>query len=378
MEAKTLSRLAFGLLSLHIASLLPCAALADALDTTLTVRVTSVDAGVDSITVGDVFFLEFTVEDSVVDTNASVGAGKFPGLVTSFSMSASPSNNGSWTPSGAFDLAGSNFVNNAFGDSITFQLRGTGFPDGGSSLTFHDIDLGFNWPTDVTDSGLGDTFSQQLSPASFGVPPAILMLSVGIRFTDGFDFPTAFFMPVPSQVALTYRIEPVNLVVSGATFEGTVTTDGTLGSLAPANLVDWSVDVSGPLDFTITPANSALNSTVFSMVSASETEIRVAFPDGVFQFNLIGPFTTTVPECSSCFEGAVQLFRSDFERNIQGLDLHDEDDSDPSINDFQGPVVAENETSYLAATIVPEPSPRLLGIAAIAAIALLTRLRRRF
>jgi hypothetical protein len=124
--------------------------------------------------------------------------------------------------------------------------------------------------------------------------------------------------------------------------------------------VDWSVTVSGPIEFTITPANSELNDSVFRMVSATADEIRVAFPDGNFQFNLLGPFTTTVPRCSDCPEGAVQLFRSDFGRNIQGLFLRDLDDGDPSFDDFQGPVVTGGATFYVAATIVPEPTIALL------------------
>lgn len=160
--------------------------------------------------------------------------------------------------------------------------------------------------------------------------------------------------------ALTYQITPVNLAASGASFTGTVTTDDTLGPLTPENLVDWSVVVSGPIEFTITPANSALNETVFWMVSATADEIRVAFPDGNFQFNLLDPFTTTLPECSNCQDGGVQLFRSDLGRNAQGLFLQDFDDNDPLIDDFQGPVVEGGATFYLAATIVPEPALALL------------------
>jgi hypothetical protein len=160
--------------------------------------------------------------------------------------------------------------------------------------------------------------------------------------------------------ALTYQITPVNLAVSGASFTGTITTDDTLGPLDPENVVDWSVVVSGPIEFTITPANSELNDTVFRMVSASADEIRVAFPDGNFQFNLIGPFTTTLPQCGNCQEGGVQLFRSDFGRNAQGLSLQDFDDNDPLIDDFQGPVVAGGATFYVAATSVPEPTLALL------------------
>jgi hypothetical protein len=157
--------------------------------------------------------------------------------------------------------------------------------------------------------------------------------------------------------ALTYQITPVNLAASGTTFTGTLTTDGTLGALTELNLVDWSIDIAGPIAFTITPANSRLFDTVFQGVSASADEIRVAFPDGVFQFDLIAPFTTTVAACGDCEESGVQLFRSDFGRNTQGFSLRDFDDGDPLFEDFQGPVVTGGDTSYLAATVAPVPEP---------------------
>ena len=149
----------------------------------LTVEVTALDPGVTAIAVGDRFTIAFTVEDSTADTNNGTGAGTFPGLLTSFTMTADPGNAGTWTPSGTFDLgAASNFVTGAFGDNMAFQLRGTGFPNGGAGLTFWDITLGFSWPTDMIDSGLGDRFAQQLAPGTFGVPPATLMDGSGIRF----------------------------------------------------------------------------------------------------------------------------------------------------------------------------------------------------
>jgi hypothetical protein len=95
-------------------ALLAEAATASPVYTTMKIRVVSVDPGVTEVAVDDRFLLSFTVEDSTADTNASVGSGRFPGLLTSVAMSPLAGNSGAWTPSGSFDLAASNFVTKAF------------------------------------------------------------------------------------------------------------------------------------------------------------------------------------------------------------------------------------------------------------------------
>lgn len=186
--------------ALALISLWTGSAIAALVPMNLTFEVVSVDAGVTEFEVGDRFTLDFVIEDSTTDTAAGVGGGQFPGLLTSFDATADPSNTGTWTPSGTYSSVASNFVTNAFGDSLTFQVRGTGYPDGGAGLTFHDFDLGFGWPPGITDSGLGDTFAEQLGD-TFSLPPAELG-GVSIRFTDGSDFPSAYLQLV-QQAELT-------------------------------------------------------------------------------------------------------------------------------------------------------------------------------
>jgi len=162
--------------------------------TTFSVEATAVDTGITAVAVGDKFLISLIVDDSVIDTNASVGAGTFASLLTSYTMVPDPGNVGTWAPTGPFDLAGSNYVTNAFGDGFTFQMTATGFPDGGTLLPFADIDQSFGWPTDLTDSGLGDTFAQQLG-VPFGVPPATLSFS--LRFSSEGGFPLVSFLVTP-------------------------------------------------------------------------------------------------------------------------------------------------------------------------------------
>jgi hypothetical protein len=173
----------------------------------VTVTIVSRDVGL-NFAVGDRFDIALTVDDTVMDTRNDVGAGLFPGLLTAFSMTADPTNLGSWTPSGTFDLAASNFVTNAFGDNFTFQLRGFGFPSGDAlGLPFHDVDISFNWPGDLTDSGVGDAFGAQF-PGGFDFAMAS-MRPGAIRFDDGnLGFPSAVFVPEP----VTALLAPAALV----------------------------------------------------------------------------------------------------------------------------------------------------------------------
>lgn len=191
--------------ALALISIWTGSAIAASVPINLTFEVVSVDAGVTEFDVGDRFTLDFVIEDSTTDTAGGTGGGQFPGLLTSFDATADPSNTGAWMPSGSYSSVDSNFVTNAFGDNLTFQVRGAGYPDGGAGLTFHDFNLGFGWPPGITDSGAGDTFAEQLGD-TFALPPAVLSVA-SIRFTDGQDFPSA-------NLQLVQQDEPAPATIS--------------------------------------------------------------------------------------------------------------------------------------------------------------------
>lgn len=171
-------------------------------DVALEVEVVAVDPGLAGIAVGDRYGLELTIDDQVLDTDPSAGAGRFPSLVTAFSASAGGGNVGTWDPgAGVYSAASSNFVTNALGNSVTLQIRGTAFPDAG--LPFFDFDLDFDWPSGIADSGLGDSFATHM-----GVDPGTLELAGApffgsIRFQDGEDYLTATIAaPEPAGAAI--------------------------------------------------------------------------------------------------------------------------------------------------------------------------------
>jgi hypothetical protein len=214
----------------------------------LSVEVIATDPGITEVVVGDRFEINGVIDQGIFDQNSSVGGGRFPGLVVSFMFAARPLNPGTWNPAGTFDLGdASNYVTNAFGDNFTFQLRGTGFPDGGPGLPFFDIDLNWIWPGDITDSGLNDPFAGQFG-GMFDPLRAVLGPS-SIRFQAGsFDFRSATFLPLTPALAGDYN---VNGVVDAADYTvwrdrlggpGILLNDASPGSVSPADYDVWKAN----------------------------------------------------------------------------------------------------------------------------------------
>jgi hypothetical protein len=193
----------------------------------LTFDVTTVDTSITTIVVGDRFTVNFVIDDSVTDTNGSTGAGNFAGLLTSFTITADSSNTGTWSPSGTYSSGDSNFVTNANGDNLTLQIRGNGYPDGGTGWAFLDVDLAFGWSPGISDNGSGETFATQLGDV-FGIPPATLS-SAEIRFISGasniasvvlsqVDVPSVEATPVtvPATGPLSLLVLGVGMLLLGA------------------------------------------------------------------------------------------------------------------------------------------------------------------
>lgn len=209
------------------------------------VTVISVDTGITEIAPGDFYEIAYTINQSTTDQNSSIGAGSFPSLATSFSLAARPLNALPWHPTGTFDLGGSNYVTNAFGDNFTFQMRGSDFPDGGPGLPFFDLDLNWTWPGDIIDSGLNDQFAVQFGTSTFNPHLAVLRPSF-IRFLVGpGDFRTAVVLPETPALAGDYS---ANGVVDAADFvvwrdhaigPGILVNDATPGTVSAADYDVW-------------------------------------------------------------------------------------------------------------------------------------------
>lgn len=188
-----------GILVSALAAGLAGPAQAVVIDATVTIEVVEAAPELDGIEVGDRFALQLAIDDQDVDTNDSVGAGQFPNLVPSFAATPDPENLGSWDPSGGtYSMTASNFVTNAFGETFTLQLSGT-YPAAGAP--FVDFDLEFWWPSGIGDSGLGDTFAEQLGLAPGALDLSSTLVFGRLRFEDGEDFFEAVVMPEPGGAA---------------------------------------------------------------------------------------------------------------------------------------------------------------------------------
>jgi hypothetical protein len=92
--------------------------------------------------------------------------------------------------------------------------------------------------------------------------------------------PLALLLGASSAQSTDFRLAPVKLP-GGATVFGTVTTDGSIGPLSPANLVGWRVTVRTLTRHDYTPANAPPQNMLDVSVSSDGRRMRVATsPDG--------------------------------------------------------------------------------------------------
>lgn len=122
---------------------------------------------------GDVFYYEFSLNDSVVDTNSSAQYAFFPNLITSFNLVGAAGNTGTWNPSASGSWTTPVGAYADFGQ-IRYIINGSGFQSldyqgmfGIETTTSPSMNPTFN--ITFTDTGGGQTFAQMigsLNPSS--------------------------------------------------------------------------------------------------------------------------------------------------------------------------------------------------------------------
>jgi len=175
-------------------------------------------------------------------------------------------------------------------------------------------------------------------------------------------------------LAFTYEIVPLDLP-RGHHVAGTFTTNCNNCELAPANIIDYQISVSGPRPFEFTPAKQGAYAGPFGSlgeVIATPTGIVVpASPDRSFWGLVFLAEDNTADDCIQCsqqIDWALQTINNVVEAQTSYFFFLGVDP--PTIDHWRRPF-----GDLIVATFVPEPSSGML--ATIGTFALLFRCRRK-
>jgi hypothetical protein len=159
---------------------------------------------------------------------------------------------------------------------------------------------------------------------------------------------------------LTYDVVPMTPTqdapsASNYVMTGTITTDGKLGGLQPADVIDWSISLDGPQPFLFSPSNpgASVGPNLF-FLRATDTSLNVV----AAQFLRFAFFAAdnSDPNCSHC----QQVLRWGYGGSGVWYTFGDSFDYDPSVgayHDYGGvmPIIAIR---------IPEPSSWALAATA--------------
>lgn len=156
-----------------------------------------------------------------------------------------------------------------------------------------------------------------------------------------------------------YRIVPRLLPgeFDDYTVTGTIETDGTVGVLAPENIVDFDVIVDGlvPYRFRLN-TGSSIGATA---VHASKTVLEIPRPERGTNSLSITAFDNTPMECDDCFQGISWAASENIKINPTAVSYRYTDRSD-YVPTVKADLLIEGKPTIVVATIVPEPTS--LGI----------------
>ena len=163
-----------------------------------------------------------------------------------------------------------------------------------------------------------------------------------------------FFPYVACAVDTTYLVEQVPLDNGYSIDSEFITTNGTLGQLAPSNIVDYEFQVSGPtFPYTFTPLNPGANLEIRGVITATPTEILLPIDtnpsNNVFNDFAVSAMDNTVYGCQDCEQ------RLNYNARFRSSPLFDADTFRYAITDSLqfNPVLVE------VVTIVFEPQQEL-------------------
>jgi hypothetical protein len=182
-----------------------------------------------------------------------------------------------------------------------------------------------------------------------------VLVSIGVACLSG-----------ASDGSITYNVEP-SLLSDGYMLEGGhITTNGTLGHLNPADILDYEVRVVGPTPYVFTP--SSPSSSILMMIgTVSATSTVMMFPE-IDEPPSAGGLAfvaedNTGPGCSDCKQFLLwssMWFPLGPKESVIRYHFSDRTDSIPFVDarhDFP-------DQTYLLVATVPEPSTIMLSLLA--------------
>jgi hypothetical protein len=180
-----------------------------------------------------------------------------------------------------------------------------------------------------------------------------------------------FCVSYPASASNLYSVDPVALSGGYAVSGGFIETDS-LGSITEANIIDYSINVTGPFPYVFTPLNPGANvdttlpAGTTAELSASNTSLKLSKQaDHSFfvRLRFSASDNSFHPDCVSCdlSVGFVTQVSSGEDVNFVSLSMEDFSDSDPFIN-----VISAGQPGNMIqiGTYVPEPSTFLLACVA--------------
>ena len=118
----------------------------------------------------------------------------------------------------------------------------------------------------------------------------------------------------PFASATTYNIEPVTLDDDYAIAGGFITTNGDIGSLTSGDILDYLIDISGPVSYAFSPTNDGASGPSLFGLTATPTSLYLemdattSFSDSpALQFSAND---STVMNCHDCFQHIRYLSQS--------------------------------------------------------------------
>jgi hypothetical protein len=155
--------------------------------------------------------------------------------------------------------------------------------------------------------------------------------------------------------SIVYNIQNYADLQNGFTLSGTITTDGTIGTLTSADVTAWSFSVAGPTQYQLTSQNPGAF-LVVSNLTASATELSLAHTNtiGLIEgLTLVGPQPTAFPILSY--------------QRIPGADVYTSfgDQGANSWSDFAPfpPGLSLGGSTWIIATAATVPEPGTLTLA---------------